>query len=363
MTIFASFPSPPQNTVELGPLTIHMYGILIAIGVIVAIVVSRHRYVRFGGLGEMFERVAIWGVVIGFLGARAAYVVTHTHRFEGRPWAVLFIWEGGLALYGGLLFGALTIIFLLRRWHGDVFAVGDATAVGIPLAQAIGRWGNYFNQELFGTPSDLPWAVEIDPQVAANAGYAGFTTFHPTFLYESLWNLLILVPVVLVLERRGKLAKGASFGVYVAMYAFIRFMMELLRTDTTFRFLGLSRNGWVSIAAFIFGVGWIIYAQRRGEKRKLFGEPTFFAPGEATEEDHRPQTTDHGPEAEEDHGPRTTDDGSEAAEDHGPRTTDHGPEAAEDLRPRTTDHRPEAEEDDGPEAESDSEDVGSVPEE
>ncbi len=283
--ILASFSSPSQNTLEIGPLTIHMYGILIAIGVIVAIVVSRHRYVRFGGKGEMFERVAIWGVVIGFLGARAAYVITHTHRFEGRPWAVLFIWEGGLALYGGLLFGALTIIYLLRRWNGDVFAVGDATAVGIPLAQAIGRWGNYFNQELFGTPSDLPWAVEIKAEIAASAGYPGFTTFHPTFLYESLWNLLILVPAILILEKRGKLAKSASFGVYVAMYAFIRFAMELMRTDTTFRFLGLSRNGWVSIAAFMFGVGWIIYAQRRGEKRKLYGKPTFLAPGEQTEDD------------------------------------------------------------------------------
>jgi prolipoprotein diacylglyceryl transferase len=294
--IFASIPSPSQAVLEIGPLTIHMYGILIAIGVIVAIVVSKVRYVRFGGRGEIFERVAIWGVVIGFLGARAAYVITHTHRFEGRPWAVLFIWEGGLALYGGLLFGALTIIYLLRKWNGDVFAVGDATAVGIPLAQAIGRWGNYFNQELFGTPSDLPWAVEIAPEIAAGAGYAGYTTFHPTFLYESLWNLLILVPVILILERRGKLSKSASFGVYVAMYAFIRFVMELLRTDTTFRFLGMSRNGWVSIAAFLFGVGWIIYAQRRGEKRTLIGKASFFAPGEATEEDHRPQTTDHGPE-------------------------------------------------------------------
>ena len=138
---------------------------------------------------------------------------------------------------------------------------------------------------------DLPWAVEIKAEIAASAGYPGFTTFHPTFLYESLWNLLILVPAILILEKRGKLAKSASFGLYVAMYAFIRFMMELMRTDTTFRFLGLSRNGWVSIAAFLFGVGWMIYAQRRGEKRKLYGKPTFLAPGEATE-DLRPQTTD-----------------------------------------------------------------------
>ena len=281
MITFASFPSPSQNVIELGPLTIHFYGILIAIGVIVAIVVSRHRYVRFGGSGEMFERVAIWGVVIGFLGARLAYVSTHTHRFDNW-YEIFFIWEGGLALYGGLLAGSLTFIYLLRRWGGDVFAIGDAVAVGVPLAQAIGRWGNYFNQELFGTPSNLPWAVEIDPNIAAQAGYPGFTTFHPTFLYESLWNLLILVPLILVLERRAKLAKSASFGLYVAGYAVIRFLMELMRTDTTFRFLGLSRNGWVSVGAFLFGVGWVIYAQRRGEKRTLVGEPTFFSPQPAS---------------------------------------------------------------------------------
>jgi prolipoprotein diacylglyceryltransferase len=221
--------------------------------VIVAIVVSRQRYVRFGGSGTLFERVAIWTVVIGFLGARAAYVSTHLSRFSGRPWAVLFIWEGGLALYGGLVAGALTMIFLVQRYHGDVFAIGDAIAVGLPLAQAIGRLGNYFNQELFGTPSDLPWAIIIDP---ANrpAEYAQYATFHPT-----------------------------SWGVYVTMYAFIRFLMELIRTDTTFRFIGLSRNAWVSVVAMLFGVAWIVYTQRRAEKRTLVGHPTFFSLQPATE--------------------------------------------------------------------------------
>ncbi|MCB1247711.1 MAG: prolipoprotein diacylglyceryl transferase, partial [Acidimicrobiia bacterium] len=276
-TVLGAIPSPSQNAIEIGPLTIHFYGILIALGVIVAIVVSRQRYVRFGGSGQVFERVAIWAVVIGFLGARLGYVSTHTARFEGRPWAVLFIWEGGLALYGGILAGALTFIFLMRRWNGDVFAVGDAVAVGIPLAQAIGRWGNYFNQELFGTPSDLPWAIIIDP-AHRPPEYAQYETFHPTFLYESLWNLLILVPVILWLEKRGKLAKGASFGVYIAMYAFIRFIMELLRTDTTFRFLEISRNGWVSVGAIMFGIAWVWWCQRRDERRTLVGAPTFFSP-------------------------------------------------------------------------------------
>ena len=281
MNLLAALPSPSTNAIEIGPLTIHFYGILIALGVIVAIVVSRFRYVRFGGSGEMFEKAAIWTVVIGFLGARLGYVVTHTQRFEGRPWAVFYLWEGGLALYGGLLAGALALVYLMRKHHGDVFAIGDAVAVGLPLAQAIGRWGNYFNQELFGTPSDLPWAIIIDP---ANrpAGYEAFETFHPTFLYESLWNALILVPLILVLEKRGKLLKGSGFGVYVMMYAAIRFATELLRTDTTFRVLGISRNGWISVAAFIGGAIWVWYMQRRGEERTLFGEPVLLSPQPAT---------------------------------------------------------------------------------
>ena len=277
----AAIPSPSQNVLELGPFTIHFYGILIAVGVIVAIIVSKNRYVRFGGVGEVFESIAIWGIVIGFLGARAGYVFTHSHRFAGRPWAVFFIWEGGLALYGGLFFGALAIIFLANRRGADLFAIGDAAAVGIPLAQAIGRFGNYFNQELFGTPSDLPWAVIIDP-AHRPVGYEQFGTFHPTFLYEAVWNALILVPMILWLEKRGRLAKGASFGVYVMMYSFIRFVMELLRTDTSFRLFGLSRNGWLSLAAFIGGWIWIWYTQKRDEKRTLVGPPTFFSPQPAT---------------------------------------------------------------------------------
>ncbi len=282
MPVLASIPSPSQNVLEIGPLTIHFYGIMIAIGVVVAVLVAKRRYERFDGDGELLERVAIWAVAIGFLGARLGYVLTHTGDFIDRPWGVLFIWEGGLALYGGLTLGALTAIFLLRRWKGDIFAFGDAAAVGVPLAQAIGRWGNYFNQELFGTPSNLPWAVEIDPNIATAAGYPGFTTFHPTFLYESLWNVILTAGVILWLEYRGKLAKGASVALYLIIYGTGRFVMELMRTDTTFRFLGLSRNGWLSALAVVFGVGLFWWMQRRGEPRVLVGPPVFIAPGAET---------------------------------------------------------------------------------
>ncbi|MEA3511827.1 MAG: prolipoprotein diacylglyceryl transferase [Actinomycetota bacterium] len=282
--ILASFPSPSQNVLEIGPLTIHFYGIMIAIGVIVAVLVAKRRYERFGGSGELVERVSIWAVALGFLGARLGYVITHTGDFIDRPWGVLFIWEGGLALYGGLTVGAITAIFLLRRSKGDIFAFGDAVAVGIPLAQAIGRWGNYFNQELFGTPSNLPWAVEIDPNIAAAAGYPGFTTFHPTFLYESLWNVFLTAGIILLLERRGKLAKGSSIALYLIIYGAGRFFMELMRTDTTYRLLGLSRNGWISAGAVLFGVGLLWWMQRRSEPRVLVGPSVFIAPGEQTVE-------------------------------------------------------------------------------
>jgi len=282
ISILASIPSPSQNVLEIGPLTVHFYGIMIAIGVIVAVLVSKRRYERFGGNGELLERVAIWAVATGFLGARFGYVLTHTGDFIDRPWGVLFIWEGGLALYGGLIIGGAMAIILLRKWNGDIFAFGDAVAVGIPLAQAIGRWGNYFNQELFGTPSNLPWAVEIDPNIAAAAGYPGFTTFHPTFLYESLWNIVFTAGIILWLEYRGKLAKGASIAMYLIIYGTGRFIMELMRTDTTFRFLGLSRNGWLSALAIVFGIGLLWYMQRRGEPRVLVGPPVFIAPGVET---------------------------------------------------------------------------------
>lgn len=263
MMFWASIPSPANNTIELGPLTIHFYGILIGLGVVVAAIVSQKRYERFGGKSAILDSVILWTVVIGFLGARLAYISTHTSRYSGRWHAVLFIWEGGLALYGGLTAGALAAIYMMRKLDGDFVMFTDAVAVGLPLAQAIGRFGNYFNQELFGTPTTLPWGLEIEAG-RRPAEYAEFETFHPTFLYEAAWNVLITVPVILLLERRKKLARGARFPVYMIVYGTVRFLTELLRTDTSFRLLGISRNGYVSIAAIIGGAVLLHLAQRRG---------------------------------------------------------------------------------------------------
>ena len=276
MTLFASFPSPSVNGIELGPLDLRAYGVLIATGVLVAWTLTRRRYEQMGGDPDLADLVALRAVVLGFVGARLAYVSTHLDRFAGDDWwRVIAIWEGGLALFGGLTLGTVAAIVVLRRHGGDVAAFADAAAVGVPLAQAIGRWGNYFNQELFGTPTTLPWAVEIAPAFRPEQ-YAQFATFHPTFLYESLWNLL-LAGALLLVERRGSLRRGTLFTLYLAGYGLMRFLLELIRTDTTFRLLGLSRNGWVSLVVVVAAVTFAVVRERRTDD-----EPTGTAEAEAT---------------------------------------------------------------------------------
>ena len=262
--MLASFPSPPINSFHIGPLQVHFYGVLIAIGVALAFVVARRRFERMGGDGDVLERILIWTVVAGFVGARIGYINTHFSRFSGRPWAMLFIWEGGLAFFGGLTLGAITAVWLARRWHLDVAKMADAVVVGIPLAQAIGRWGNYFNQELFGTPTNLPWAVQIDPAHRPER-YAQFATFHPTFLYESVYNLGI-VAVLLLVERKRDLRHGSLLGIYLVLYGIMRFLVELIRTDTSFRLLGLSRNGWIALLVSVTAAIGVAWWERRGHR-------------------------------------------------------------------------------------------------
>ena len=206
----------------------------------------------------MLEQVLIRVVIYGFVGARIAYVSTHLARFEGEWWKVIAIWEGGLALFGGLTGGAIALFVSARSRGLDVRRVLDSLAPAVPLAQAVGRWGNYFNQELFGTPTNLPWAIEIDPGNRPVA-YQTAETFHPTFLYESLWNLA-LAGFIVWISKRNRGLDGRLIGIYFMGYGMIRFLLELIRTDTTFRFLGLSRNGWVSIAAI--GIGAAVLAWR-----------------------------------------------------------------------------------------------------
>jgi prolipoprotein diacylglyceryl transferase len=254
--ILASFPSPPFNSFDIGPLTIHIYGITMGLAVATAWMLTVRRYQRLGGDPAVAERAAFWAVVLGFTGARLAYVSTHWYRFEDDWLGVFRIWEGGIAMFGGLTAGALAAVWFVRRSGGSFPAFGDAVAVGLPAAQAIGRWGNYFNQELFGTPATVPWAVEID---AAHrpAEYAQAATFHPTFLYESLWSIGTVFALLWV-ERRFRLRRGSLLLCYLISYGTVRFLLELIRTDTTFRLLGLSRNGWVAMGVVLGATCWLI---------------------------------------------------------------------------------------------------------
>jgi prolipoprotein diacylglyceryl transferase len=278
VTPLAFIPPPPTNGFHLGPLFFHFYGLCIAVGILLAFWLAGRRWVQAGGKPGELEQPGIWAVAAGFLGGRLGYVATHTGDFRGRLLHVLFVWEGGLALYGGLTLGILTGLWVARRRGLPVLRALDAAIPAIPLAQAFGRWGNYFNQELFGTPTTLPWALEVDPGHRPER-YASFATFHPTFLYESLYNLVVVAVLIRVGATR-RLRPGSLALLYLVLYGAGRFLLELLRTDTTFRLFGLSRNAYVSLAAVVGGSVWLFLRERRARPA---GEAEPEAPGPPAE--------------------------------------------------------------------------------
>lgn len=256
----ASIPSPETNGFDLGPLRVNFYGVAIALGVIAAIWLASRRYQERGGDPKTIERASVIAVISGVVGARVGYVITHYDELDGVVDA-LRIWDGGLAFFGGLTAGAIAMIWVMRREGAVIADVADSVAPAVPLAQAIGRWGNYFNQELYGRPTDLPWGLEISAENRLGE-YAAFNTFHPTFLYESILNLIV-VGLILWVEKRFKPARGSLFTVYLVLYGVVRFLMELLRTDEQNEFLGIRNNGWIALAAAIGGTVAYIVMQRR----------------------------------------------------------------------------------------------------
>ena len=254
----AAIPAPPIGGFELGPLDIRFYGVLIAFGAYLALQWTVKRYEAMDGDPALAERAALAAILFGFLGARIGYVIPRLDRFLADPISILAIWEGGLALFGGLTAGTLAVIIITRRGGGDVARMADAVAPGLPLAQAIGRWGNYFNQELYGRPTDLPWALEVDARTDRFRDlYPDATTFHPTFLYESLWNVTLVVLLVR-LDRQRVLPRGALILVYAVGYGLGRFLTELVRIDTVERYAGLSRNNWIALLLMIIGVAGLL---------------------------------------------------------------------------------------------------------
>jgi len=282
--LFASIPSPENGVLHLGPLPLHMYGLMIAAGVLVAAKIGRTRYMRKGGprddaaareRGEEFDSLAFWAVVAGIIGARLYHVITDYQLFEGHWERTVQIWRGGLGIWGAVVGGAIAIFIVCRRRHLVFADVADAIVPGLAFAQAIGRWGNYFNQELFGGPSSLPWAVEIDP-VHRPAGYERYSTFQPTFLYESLW-CLALGFALLWIDRRYKLVRGQLVTLYAAGYTAFRFVMEEMRIDPAHTIGPLRVNAWVSIGVFVISVTMFFALGRRARAK---GEREATAPAD-----------------------------------------------------------------------------------
>lgn len=253
--LLAYIPSPSTSGISIGSLRLHVYGLLIALGVVVAVWFAQRRWTARGGEAGVMSYIAIWGVVAGLIGARVYSLITSWQVDTGGHWYKAFaIWDGGLGIWGGIACGVVFGIIGAKRKGVDWRAALDCVVPALPLAQAVGRWGNYFNQELYGRPSNLPWAVKIDhPAPVGNHVYPPGTTFHPTFLYESIWDL-VCVAVLLYAERRFRIRKGYLFFLYAAVYCVGRFWTEYLRIDNAHRYGGLRLNDWTSIGVFLLAV-------------------------------------------------------------------------------------------------------------
>lgn len=256
-----SIPSPDSGILELGPLRLHAYGLMLAIGILVATVVADRRWVNRGGEPKEVVDIALWVVLGGVIGARVYHLFTGYSWDEGGIAGTIEIWEGGLSIWGAVLGGGLAAWIVCRVRHLDFLVLADSIAPGLVLAQAIGRWGNYFNQELFGRPTDLPWGLEID-RAHRPAEHLGAETFHPTFLYESLYALLIAGALVWA-ERTFRFKRGQTFALYVILYTAGRFVIENMRSDPASELGPMRFNAWVSLALCIFGIVWFVWLGRR----------------------------------------------------------------------------------------------------
>lgn len=262
----ASIPSPPDNIVEVGPLTIHLYGIMLALGIFAAVLVGGRRWVARGGEWDLVYRCALWGVLWGVVGARAYHVVTSWQEVPEEWWGVFAVWKGGLGIWGGIAAGITAGAVVARRHGANVRLLADAMIPGIMVAQIIGRLGNYFNQELFGSPTGLPWGLEIDPELRP-AGYEADPTFHPIFLYEMLWNG-IGVALLLWIDRSRRLHPGGILFLYVMWYSLGRLSwQEHLRIDPSHVIAGMRLNGWIAIGVFVAGLAGFVWSQRRPATR------------------------------------------------------------------------------------------------
>jgi prolipoprotein diacylglyceryl transferase len=260
MMVLAYLPSPSVNVLHLGPLQLRLYGLAIAIGVLIAVGVSQRRWAARGGDPNDIATIALWAVPAGVIGSRAYHVMTDWQTYQADPIEAFAIWRGGLGIPGGIIVGAATGALIAQRKRLPVADLLDVVAPAIAIAQAVGRLGNWANQELFGRPTTLPWGLRIDLPNRPT-GLEQFATFHPTFLYEALWNLG-LAAVLLAIDRRHRLRSGQLFVLYVTGYATGRLWVESLRIDPASLVAGIRINLWVSALAIAGGTAAFIMRQR-----------------------------------------------------------------------------------------------------
>jgi len=255
----ASIPSPPANGLHLGPLFVHAYGLAYVVAVLAAVAIASRRWERQGGDPKLVQEVALWGVPAGLIGGRLYFLATSWSQVPDHWWGPFAIWDGGLGIWGGIAGGTLAGLWVLHRRGAEIPRFLDAAAPALLVAQAIGRVGNYFNQELFGGPTSLPWALQISPGHRP-VGYEQFATFHPTFLYELIWNLALAAALVWLGHRR-RIRPGGLFALYVAGYSLGRIGEELLRVDPAHHILGLRLNFYVAALICVAGLIWFALTQ------------------------------------------------------------------------------------------------------
>lgn len=293
MNLLTSIPSPGADirswTFEIAGLsfTVHAYAICILIGIILAVVITNRRLTARGGEPWIVVDILLWTLPLGIVGARIYHVLTHPADYFGPDkdlMEILYVWNGGIAIFGALIGGGIGAAIACKLAGIRFLSFVDALAPGLLVAQGMGRFGNWFNQELFGQPTDLPWGLEIDrPNAAIPVGIPGDVLFHPTFLYEMLWNVAGAALLVFYFERRFTMRWGRAFGFYLVWYGVGRSIFESIRIDPSEIYFGIRLNVWTALLAIVVGVALIIWSRRRhtGNEKSVSTDGLTYAEREA----------------------------------------------------------------------------------
>ncbi|QKG26708.1 prolipoprotein diacylglyceryl transferase [Actinomadura verrucosospora] len=358
----AFIPSPSQGVWHLGPIPLRAYAIMIILGIVAAVWVGERRWAAKGGSPGTIIDIAVWAVPFGLVGGRLYHVITDAQRYFGSggdPVRALEIWKGGLGIWGAIALGAVGAYIGCRRRGISILALADACAPGIVLAQAIGRWGNYWNQELYGKPLHTFWALKIDPSHRPTLGdgpaldpkYENIGTYHPTFLYESLWCIGVAILIIWA-DRRYKLTHGRAFALYVAAYTVGRGWIEALRIDDAHHFLGLRLNDYTSIVVFLCAAAYLYFARNKTGPEAVAGHAPGAVAAEGSDdaapaEAAKVEITKVEPakaDAEDGPAPDEPDAGDEAAGSAEPAADSADPESEEPAPEKAAAGKDEAEE-------------------